>query len=498
MSLERSPASAAAMATPSPVSAAAVHVSHRRAFIGALLGVDALMLIAAFTLAYWLRFYLGITVEPDVAPQPQHYVRTVLILLPLWLLLFAVLRLYDYRMLLGGTAEYARVLEACTGGVLLVIIVSFFDLTFLISRAWLVMSWLLSAMLVASGRFLMRRVAYRLRRQGLFIAPTILVGAHEEAAALVSMLDDRAYSGVDLVGFVTTQPDEGSFLPPQLTKLGAVDDLPQLITRCQVTQLIVVSTALHRQQLLDVYQRLSSSQQVEILLSSGLYEVLTTGMEVRNAGFIPLLRLRTLRLDRIEQAMKTVLDYAVTLTVLILLSPLMLSLAVAIWLDSPGPVLYRRRVLGVGGHEFDALKFRTMAINGDEILAQHPELMAELQDNHKLKDDPRVTRVGRFLRNTSLDELPQLFNVLRGQMSLVGPRMISPAEAKEYGALRMNLHTVKPGITGLWQVSGRSDLSYEERVQLDMQYIRNYTLWQDLQILFVQTLPAVLKRRGAY
>ncbi|OUC06860.1 glycosyl transferase, partial [Litorilinea aerophila] len=167
-------------------------------------------------------------------------------------------------------------------------------------------------------------------------------------------------------------------------------------------------------------------------------------------------------------------------------------------LDSPGPVFYRRRVLGVGGKEFDAFKFRTMAVNGDEILARYPQLQAELQATHKLKYDPRVTRMGRWLRRTSLDELPQLINVLLGQMSLVGPRMISPEEADEYGRLKLNLLTVKPGLTGLWQVSGRSDLSYEERVRLDMQYIRNYSIWLDLQILFVQTIPVVLQGRGAY
>jgi lipopolysaccharide/colanic/teichoic acid biosynthesis glycosyltransferase len=154
--------------------------------------------------------------------------------------------------------------------------------------------------------------------------------------------------------------------------------------------------------------------------------------------------------------------------------------------------------LGIGGLEFDAFKFRTMVVNGDEVLANYPALQEELATTHKLKDDPRVTRVGRILRQLSLDELPQLFNVLLGQMSLVGPRMISLDEAKEYGRMKLNLLTVKPGLTGLWQVSGRSDLSYEERVRLDMDYVRNYSIWLDLQILFFQTLPVVLKGHGAY
>jgi lipopolysaccharide/colanic/teichoic acid biosynthesis glycosyltransferase len=138
-----------------------------------------------------------------------------------------------------------------------------------------------------------------------------------------------------------------------------------------------------------------------------------------------------------------------------------------------------------------------MYVNGDDLLAGRPDLRAELARNFKLKQDPRVTRVGAFLRKTSMDELPQLFNVLRREMSLVGPRIITPVEVEKYNKWDLNLMTVRPGITGLWQVSGRSDVSYEERVRLDMHYIRNWSIWLDLQILF-QTIPAVIKRRGAY
>jgi lipopolysaccharide/colanic/teichoic acid biosynthesis glycosyltransferase len=154
-------------------------------------------------------------------------------------------------------------------------------------------------------------------------------------------------------------------------------------------------------------------------------------------------------------------------------------------------------VLGQGGKEFDALKFRTMYVNGEEILAKHPELKAELARNQKLKNDPRITRVGNFLRKYSIDEIPQLINVLAGQMSIVGPRMISPEEMEKYGKWRWNLLTVKPGITGLWQISGRSDVSYAERVRLDMYYIRNYTMWADLRIIW-RTIPVVLGGKGAY
>ncbi|HEU5086183.1 MAG TPA: sugar transferase, partial [Roseiflexaceae bacterium] len=163
--------------------------------------------------------------------------------------------------------------------------------------------------------------------------------------------------------------------------------------------------------------------------------------------------------------------------------------------DSPGPVFHRRRVVGQGKTEFDAFKFRTMYVDGDALLSD--EQRCELEVHGKLKDDPRITRVGAFLRHYSLDEVPQLFNVLCGQMSLIGPRMITREELTKFGRWQHNRATVKPGLTGLWQVSGRSDLSYEDRVRLDMHYIRNHSIWLDVQIL-LQTIPAILSGRGAY
>jgi lipopolysaccharide/colanic/teichoic acid biosynthesis glycosyltransferase len=172
-------------------------------------------------------------------------------------------------------------------------------------------------------------------------------------------------------------------------------------------------------------------------------------------------------------------------------------LAILVKLDTPGPVIHRRRVLGRNGRVFYAFKFRTMYVNGDEILAAHPRLRAELNKNYKLKCDPRVTPVGRFLRKYSLDELPQLFNVLAQDMSLVGPRIIAPEEIVKYGQWGDLLLTAMPGLTGLWQVSGRSNTSYDERIALDMHYISHWSVWLDIKILF-RTIPVVLKGDGAY
>jgi lipopolysaccharide/colanic/teichoic acid biosynthesis glycosyltransferase len=181
--------------------------------------------------------------------------------------------------------------------------------------------------------------------------------------------------------------------------------------------------------------------------------------------------------------------------------PAMLIVGLIVRLDGPGPILYRRRVLGQNGHLFDAWKFRTMNVGAEAqlgyILASNPALSAEYERFHKLKLDPRVTRAGKLLRRYSLDELPQWVNVLRGEMSFVGPRMISPGEADRYGQWKLELLTVKPGLTGPWQVMGRNGLPYEERIRLSMDYIRNYSSRTDLQIL-ARTIPVIVRAKEAY
>jgi lipopolysaccharide/colanic/teichoic acid biosynthesis glycosyltransferase len=203
------------------------------------------------------------------------------------------------------------------------------------------------------------------------------------------------------------------------------------------------------------------------------------------------------RARQLDRAAKRALDIVLSACALLVLGPLLLLTGVLVKRDSPGPAFYRRRVLGRGGAQFDAFKLRTMRADGDAILERHPELKAQLARDHKLENDPRVTALGVFLRKTSIDELPQLLNVLRGEMSLIGPRMISPPELARYGAFADELLTVRPGISGLWQVSGRSMLAPEDRVRLDIHYVRTRTVWGDIGLL-LKTIPAVLKSRGAY
>lgn len=460
--------------------------------------IDVMAIGAGFLIAYIVRFEVGITLFYQPAESlVSFYTNLVFYLIPFWLLIFALFRLYDFEILFGGTWEYAKVFNACTFGMMAVIVASFLYPDLVIARAWLLLSWVLVVFNVILGRFFFRRAVYYMRTRGRFLTAVLIVGANEEGIAVAEQFCVSPTNGVWLAGFVDNQLSEGKEVTNGLQVLGSMDNLVEVIHRHGIQEVILASSALTRQQLLDIFHTFGNSDNVTLRLSSGLFEIMTTGMQVKEIGSVPLLRLNKVRLTGLEVLMKLGLDYSAALFGLTIAAPVFLIIGIMIALDSKGPIIHRRKVLGVGGKPFYAYKFRSMYVNGDEILAQNAALMEEFQKDFKLKDDPRVTRIGKFLRRTSLDELPQLINVLRGEMSLIGPRMITEEEHERYGKWQMNLLTVKPGITGLWQISGRSDVTYEERVTLDMHYIRNYSIWLDLQILY-QTVPKVLRGSGAY
>jgi exopolysaccharide biosynthesis polyprenyl glycosylphosphotransferase len=465
--------------------------------VAVLVAGDALGLIAAFAVAYLIRFKTGIPLLDTPPHRIVFYSSVAFLVIPVWLLIFALHRLYDRQRLFAGLQEYIRVINASTVGLVVVIVASFLALELSISRGWLLLVWALSILSVSTWRFAARRLLRRAHARGLFATRTIIVGANDEARAVAEQFLDDAGSGIQIVGFVDNALPSYTHVVGGRSVIGRLWDLPDLVRTHQIHDLVVATTSLSRDQLVDLYATFGHVDNVTIHLSSGLFDVLTTGVSVREVSYVPLMTPDRVRITGVDAVLKATLDIVVAASALIALSPLFLLVAMAVRLDSPGPAFHRRRVLGRSGKSFYAFKFRTMVVNADAALAADPRLNETFRLGHKLKSDPRVTRIGAFLRRTSLDELPQLLNVLRGEMSLVGPRMIAPDEVIRYGKWQYNLLTVKPGITGPWQVRGRSDIPYDDRVRLSMHYIRNYTLWLDLEIL-LRTVPAVLQARGAY
>lgn len=468
-------------------------------YILVLLISDGLMTLLAFTTAYHFRFErFAHYFDPNAIVLITTY-RLLLFVMPfLWLLIFAVNGLYFKENLLGGTQEYSKVFRSTNTGFLLIVIAGFLEPDLVIARGWLLMTWLFTFFFVVGTRFCLRRCVYALRRHGFFLTSAVVVGANQEGRWLANQLQQWDTSGLHLVGFVDKKTPATFPLFNDLASLGTVEQLGEIIERYDVGEVILASSAIStRDYLLEIFRKYGVSDKVNIRMSSGLYEILTTGLTVNEFAYVPLVYVNKVRLTGTDTIMKFMMDYLLALVGLIILSPFLIVVGVLVKISSPGPIIHKRLVMGLNGKQFHAYKFRTMVSDGDKILENYPELRDELARNHKLKYDPRITKIGSFLRKYSLDELPQLVNVLKREMSLVGPRMISPQEVTMYKQFDMNLLTVLPGITGVWQVSGRSDISYEDRVRLDMYYIRNWSIWLDLQLLF-QTIPAVFKSRGAY
>jgi exopolysaccharide biosynthesis polyprenyl glycosylphosphotransferase len=457
--------------------------------------LDALVLGVTFYCAYTVRFSTGWELFREGWLQPEFYTLFTLILIPFWLGLYWLYGVYNPRNLFGGTQEYMRVFNACSIGLVLVIVITFLQPEIVVARAWLLLAWFFTVSGTIGARFVARRFVYALRRRGHLHQRVVILGANAEGRAVAAQLGASPNAGATIVGFVDDDLPIGGEVLPGVPVLGSVRSFEAIVEQTGADTAIIADTAMVRDKLAAVYGAMEALRRLEVCLAPGLFELLTIGVQVREQGSVPLLTLNKTRITGLHALTKNLIDRVGAGLGLLLLSPLFALVALLIHLDSPGPIIYRRRVVGASNRTFDAFKFRTMRVDGEALLT--PELKAELRETGKLKDDPRITPLGRFLRRTSIDELPQLVNVFLGQMSLVGPRMITVDELHHFGRWRHNLVTVRPGLTGLWQISGRSNLGYEDRVRLDMHYIRNYSIWLDLYIIF-RTITVVITGQGAF
>jgi Undecaprenyl-phosphate galactose phosphotransferase WbaP len=366
------------------------------------------------------------------------------------------------------------------------------------SRASFGLAWLFALILVPTSRHIFRSIFSSL---GLWGEPIALIGYGECGARLLNILTNNPKLGyrpvVIINGFssmkIPSIPIPQYFDNGQLP-FSKIGDLNGIKTAVLITSEIpqelltkIVDGYWHKFQHLIMISddQKSSTVWIEPLDMGGIL-----GLEVRQNLFSDL-----------DQAIKRVLDICLVLIALPILTVLFIVLAVLIRVDTPGSIFYTQKRIGKDGREFTIWKFRTMVVNAEqdlkEYLLKHPSLHTEWQDNQKIKNDPRVTAVGKILRRFSLDELPQFINIFHGEMSLVGPRPIVQEEIPNYGD-NYHLYTkVKPGLTGLWQVSGRNDLTYNERVNLDEYYVRNWSVWMDIYII-ATTINAVLTGKGAY
>lgn len=307
--------------------------------------------------------------------------------------------------------------------------------------------------------------------------------------------------GYRIVGLLEDCPGERP-LAGKYPVLGRFDEAEQVISNHKIRTVVLAAPGLPRMELLELFRRIQHVTR-DVFIIPDLFGLPVGNLEIETFfdQKLVLLRTRNNMAGKLNRMLKAMLDLVGSLTGLFVFLPIYFMISILIYVDSPGPVLFSHRRIGRNGKMFDCYKFRTMVPNAhaelQRYLATHPESLQEWQESYKLKEDPRITRIGHLLRKSSLDELPQFLNVLKGEMSLVGPRPIVQEEVARYGQFIEDFYLVKPGITGLWQVSGRNDISYDDRVRMDSWYVRNWSVWLDLVIL-LKTVKYVLSGKGAY
>jgi Undecaprenyl-phosphate galactose phosphotransferase WbaP len=364
------------------------------------------------------------------------------------------------------------------------------------SRGIFLAAWVLSVLLVLSARWLIRHVFACQKWWGY---PVMVLGAGRTGEMVIRTLKRRPTIGLKPV-MVLDDDDQKWGVLHDVPVAGSLELAPSLAKTRHIPYAIVAMPGVPRDRLLKLLETYAQTF-AHLLIIPDLFGFSSLWVEAKDLGGVLGLEVRQQLLLPGPRLAKLSIDLIFTLIGGLLLLPLILVIAVLIKLDSPGPIFYKQIRIGHDGKAFKAWKFRSMVQNADKVLhdylARHPELKEDWEKDHKLRRDPRVTRVGSFLRRTSLDELPQLWNILRGEMSLVGPRPIIDEEIWRYGD-KFDLYTkVTPGLTGLWQVSGRNDLPYDERVNLDAYYVRNWSVWLDIYIL-IRTIWVVVSGEGAY
>jgi exopolysaccharide biosynthesis polyprenyl glycosylphosphotransferase len=346
--------------------------------------------------------------------------------------------------------------------------------------------------IIGSLRWAYERVTGALLRAAGYRRRAVLVGSGRHIEDVAHALTDEVHAPVEMVGFIslTPRPDNG------LRSLGRIEDVARILDVYRVQEVIIADPEFPQDRAVDLVDT-CHQRGVTVRVAPSTMEILVQRAEFVPGASVPLFELRPLVFDGVDFVVKRSFDVLVSLLLLLVLSPLLALIALWVRLSSRGPVLYRSYRPGIGGESFVCLKFRTMFTDADQRQADLESLNEASGALFKIRRDPRLTRGGQFLRRYSLDELPQLWNVLRGQMSLVGPRPLPQRDFDQLEEWHKKRYLVLPGMTGLWQVSGRSELDFDDLVRLDFLYLERWSVGLDLAII-LKTIPAVLTRRGAF
>ncbi len=473
---------------------------YRRWLLLSLVLSDIVLINVAFAIGYWIRYelqWIRIVDEANYVPYSEY--------LPIGLLLTVILivaywldGVYEFPRGRSWLNEVYRIIRGTTTGVIIMVVGLFFYRPYFYSRLIFIYAFVLIVFLLGFSRLLKNLVLVQLRERGIGVRRVLIVGAGETGRMVMRTIVAQPELGYQILGFIDDDPEKSNSEIGRFKGLGTIDNLRNLIQAedSNIEEVIITLPWMYHRKIVNIMAQ-CERQNVTARLVPDLFQMSLSRVEIEDLNGIPLIGIREITFSRWGLIVKRAIDIIASATALIALAPLLGLIALAIMLDSPGPVLFRQTRVGKDGKTFTLHKFRSMRVGAEQEqdkLAERNEATGPL---FKMRDDPRLTRVGKILRRFSLDELPQLLNVLRGEMSLVGPRPPLPKEVDEYQEWHKKRLAIAPGLTGLWQVSGRSDLTFDEMVLLDIYYIENWSPALDT-IITLRTIPRVIFGDGAY
>jgi exopolysaccharide biosynthesis polyprenyl glycosylphosphotransferase len=471
-------------------------------FTGLQYAIDMSLTVLSLLLAYYLRFNLAKWFPqelyrflfPELHPLAS-YLRLLLLIVPLWSLLYVALKLYRVldRVWLREQAQLLLKLEIISG---ILLGFALFILRINLSRT-VIMSFLaINFLLLFLERVGLKLKLKYFREDRKNFRSILIVGLEEQAKEIGRLIKKYKDWGLNVIGYVSTEEGLEHNNRMDIKILGSLKDIPGIIERNIIDEIIFVSSDKRDLEKFEEVFLLCEEQGIRMRLAVNLFPRLVSRVSMEYLDHVPLITFSTVPDHELALFAKRVLDLVLTSILLVLLSPLMLIVAILVKLTSEGPAIYKQTRCGLYGRRFTLYKFRSMVHGAEDVLWEIKHLNEMSGPVFKMRNDPRVTKLGKILRKTSIDELPQLYNVLKGDMSLVGPRAPLPEEVKEYTRWQRRRLSVKPGITCLWQVSGRNEIDFNEWMNMDLQYIDNWSLALDLKIL-LKTIPTVLLAKGA-
>ncbi|MBM3702231.1 MAG: sugar transferase [Actinobacteria bacterium] len=474
--------------------------AHKKVIYGLILVLnDIIFLAIAFFLSYYLRFYIGILGEvAKVYYIEANYSFYSIVFILSAVLIFSIFRLYNWDQIYKGSGYYSRIVKGIIINIIVIIMAGYIFELFTFSRKWILLLFIFSTFLILTSRLIIELTTIKLLRKLDIKSETIIVGVGENANRIEDSFRKYSMEGDTILGYVDKKSKilKNKRYCMDFNVLGYLEDIREVIYKNKIQRVIISAPEYNYREILEILEKIKGID-ISILVFPGFFEFSIKRMNMREIAGIPLMQVSNIGFFGFNLFLKNLTDYLLGSIIFLFFIPIYIFVGLAIKMDSKGPVFYQQKRYTKDCKEFYMYKFRSMYIDADQRIKELEGYNEADGPLFKIKNDPRITRVGRFIRRFSIDELPQIINIFKGELSLVGPRPPLPCEVKKYDEWEIKRMNVKQGVTGLWQVSGRSELSFEEMARLDLYYIQNWSIGMDINII-LKTIPAVIFSRGAY